>query len=38
VAAVLVLAAAWTSAAVPLMAVITATLAAVTTWAVRRTD
>jgi hypothetical protein len=38
VAAVLVLAAAWTSAAVPLMAVITAALAAVTTWAVRRTD
>jgi len=38
VAAVLVLAAARTSAAVPLMAVITATLAAVTTWAVRRTD
>ncbi|MDV9171643.1 low temperature requirement protein A [Streptomyces sp. W16] len=38
VAAVLVLAAAWTSAAVPLMAVITATLTAATTWAVRRTD
>ncbi|MCT9112722.1 low temperature requirement protein A [Streptomyces mirabilis] len=38
VAAVLVLAAAWTSAAVPLMAVITAALAAVKTWAVRRTD
>ena len=37
VAAVLVLAAAWTSAAVPLMAVITAALAAVTTWAARRT-
>jgi low temperature requirement protein LtrA len=37
-AAVLVPAAAWTSAAVPLMAVITAALAAVTTWAVRRTD
>ncbi|QIY72374.1 low temperature requirement protein A [Streptomyces sp. RLB1-33] len=37
-AAVLVLAAAWTSAAVPLMAVITAALAAVTTWAARRTD
>ncbi|MFF8029352.1 low temperature requirement protein A [Streptomyces sp. NPDC007896] len=37
-AAALVLAAAWTSAAVPLMAVITAALAAVTTWAVRRTD
>ncbi|MFF7602630.1 low temperature requirement protein A [Streptomyces mirabilis] len=38
VAAVLVLAAAWTPAAVPLMAVITAALAAVKTWAVRRTD
>lgn len=38
VAAVLVLGAAWTSAAVPLMAVITAALAAVKTWAVRRTD
>ncbi|MGW1755069.1 low temperature requirement protein A [Streptomyces mirabilis] len=38
VAAVLVLAAAWTSAAVPLMAVITAALASVKTWAVRRTD
>jgi low temperature requirement protein LtrA len=38
VAAVLVPAAAWTSAAVPLMAVITAALAAVKTWAVRRTE
>ncbi|KUN44223.1 low temperature requirement protein A [Streptomyces olivochromogenes] len=38
VAVVLVLTAAWTSAAVPLMAVITAALAAVKTWAVRRTD
>ncbi|WP_433455407.1 low temperature requirement protein A [Streptomyces sp. CA-142005] len=38
VAAVLVLAAVWTPAAVPLMAVITAALAAVTTWSVRRTD
>ncbi|MFF2515816.1 low temperature requirement protein A [Streptomyces sp. NPDC058086] len=38
VAAVLVLGAAWTSAAVPLMATITAALAAVKTWAVRRTD
>ncbi|XUL91427.1 low temperature requirement protein A [Streptomyces galilaeus] len=38
VAAVLILAAAWTTAAVPLMALITGLLAAVTTWAVRRTD
>jgi low temperature requirement protein LtrA len=38
VAAVLVTAAAWTSAPVPLMAVITSVLAAVTTWAARRTD
>jgi low temperature requirement protein LtrA len=38
VAAVLVLAAAWSPAAVPLMAVITAALAAVTTWAMRRAD
>ncbi|WP_371650971.1 low temperature requirement protein A [Streptomyces mirabilis] len=38
VAAVLVLAAAWTPAAVPLMAAITAALAAAKTWAVRRTD
>jgi low temperature requirement protein LtrA len=38
VAAILVLAAAWTPAAVPLMAVTTTALATVTTWAARRTD
>jgi low temperature requirement protein LtrA len=37
-AAALVLAAAWTPVAVPLMAAITTALAVVTTWAVRRTD
>ncbi len=35
-AAVLVLAAAWTPTAVPLMALITAVLSAVMTWAIRR--
>ena len=37
-AAVLVLAAAWTPTAVPLTAVITAALAVVMTWALRRAD